>query len=298
MQTQQRQQGQGRCHGQRVRDQFADDDRRDAAQHAAQGQAGQCAADHEQRQAATGLREQVDRSVHRQRQAPAQQRGDEAGQQCQHHRVDRQTLESLQQHALPRAGAALAALGQHQRQRNHHQVFHEHVQRQRNAGHRRHGQQQNGVADEAAVRATAAHGHKAALQRAQPAQATRTAIEQRQHRQRADQVGEQVAEVQDVADAALRQRVEQHGRQRQVDHELAKHAHVGARKQTQAGGQKADGDDQVDRQCDGEDGEHGRGGWGVAVAQLQAWRRIIVVAPSPSLAAGSVPAQGMAMPAC
>jgi hypothetical protein len=75
-------------------------------------------------------------------------------------------------------------------------------------------------------------------------------------RQRTQRVDKQVAPVQDVGQLALRQRIEQQRRQRQVDDELAQHAHVGAREKAPAGEEIAQRDGEVDRAGDGQDIEH------------------------------------------
>jgi hypothetical protein len=54
-------------------------------------------------------------------------------------------------------------------------------------------------------------------------------------RQRTQRIDKQVAPVQDVGQSSLRQRIEQQRGQRQVDDELAKHAHIGAREKAPAG---------------------------------------------------------------
>ena len=130
--------------------------------------------------------------------------------------------------AVPGTGFAAAALGQDQQRRNHHQgVFHDHVQGERNPRDRGQRQQQDRIADEAAVQTGHAHRVDGPGRDAHAGETPRPEQARAEHRQRSEGIGEQIAAVERRSQPVLRQRGKQQRRQRQTDDELAQHAHVG-----------------------------------------------------------------------
>ena len=236
-------------HRQWVKNEFAHGNLRHHAAQTLDAQAHQRAANDKQGHGAGALREQGDGAAHGLGQLPAQQRRGEARGNGHDHRVAQQARQRLAQAAQPMLLAARFVVGQGQQDGQHQQVFNHHAQGQGHARHRA-AQHQQGqrVADVAAVGARQAHGkvgllaQVAVLDKAHPGHAA-----QHDH-QRTQRIGQQVVALNDLRQGPLRQRIEQHGRQRKVDDKLAQHPHVGFDEKPETRGQKADANGQVNRQ--------------------------------------------------
>ncbi len=187
--------------------QLAHDNRRDPRAEPTHGQSDQRSADDKQGERTAGGCQRIDGAGDRRGQCQAKHRHREPREQADDQRVVNQPGQRFAQR-LPPAGAALFALRHEEQEGNHQQVFHRHVERERNARHRRQRQQEDGIADEPAVRTRHAHRIERAGGRIQPADAPAPGITQADHRPRSDAIGEQVADVENLANLALRQRAE------------------------------------------------------------------------------------------
>ena len=219
-------------------------------------QTHQGAANHKQRQNSTGLRKQIDGAPQRRRHLQTRQRKQKAQHHTPNHGVTQHVFTGLQQHAFPLPGSALR-VGDGQQQGQQQEVFDHHVQRQRHPGHRAKRQQNDGVTHKAAVRARHAHGHHAAVTQALPQHLARPPQAQAQDQQRPRGISQQIVQIQDFRHAALRQRVEQQGRQSQLQRETPKHLHLGLGKQPHARAHIAQGYGQVNGDSDAQNLEHG-----------------------------------------